>query len=66
MAVKQEQLEYFKFRKSLNKALRDNEIIKVDYEYDLGKDDVIEDTKLFLKHLNEIKESLKSIREMMR
>ena len=66
MAVKSEQLEYLKFRKSLNKALRDNELVKVDYEYDLGKKDVMEDTKMFLQHLVEIEESLRNIREMMR
>ena len=66
MAVKSEQLEYLKFRKSLNKALRDNELVKVDYEYDLGKKDVMEDTKMLLQHMIEIEESLRNIREMMR
>ena len=54
------------FRKSLDKALRDNELIKVDYEYDLGKKDVMDDTKSLLNHLAKIEESLRNIREMMR
>ena len=66
MAVKSEQIEYLKFRKSLDKALRDNELIKVDYEYDLGKKDVRDDTKSLLNHLAKIEESLRNIREMMR
>ena len=66
MAVKSEQIEYLKFRKSLDKALRDNEIVKVDYEYDLGKKDVMDDTKSLLNHLVEIEELLVRIREMMR
>lgn len=66
MAVKSEQIEYLKFRKLLDKALRDNELIKVDYEYDLGKRDVMDDTKSLLNHLVEIEKSLRNIREMMR
>ena len=66
MAVKSEQIEYLKFRKSLDKALRDNELVKVDYEYDLGKKDVMDDTKSLLNHLVEIEELLVRIREMMR
>ena len=66
MAVKPEQSEYLKFRKSLDKALRDNELLKVDYKYDLGKKEVMEDSKLLLKHLEEINASLRNIREMMR
>ena len=66
MAVTSEQIEYLKFRKSLDKALRDNELIKVDYEYDLGKKDVRDDTKSLLNHLAKIEESLRNIREMMR
>ena len=66
MAVKSEQIEYLKFRKSLDKALRDNELIKVDYAYDLGKKDVMDDTKSLLNHLAKIEESLRNIREMMR
>ena len=66
MAVKSEQIEYLKFRKSLDKALRDNELVKVDYEYDLGKKDVMDDTKSLLNHLVEIEELLVRIWEMMR
>jgi hypothetical protein len=66
MAVKEEQIEFLKFRKSLDKALRDNEVLKVDYEYDLGKDDVLDDSKLLLKHLEEVEKTLLNIREMMR
>ena len=66
MTVKSEQIEYLKFRKSLDKALRDNELVKVDYEYDLGKKDVMDDTKSLLNHLVEIEELLVRIREMMR
>ena len=66
MAVKSEQIEYLKFRKLLDKALRDNELVKVDYEYDLGKKDVMDDTKSLLNHLVEIEELLVRIREMMR
>ena len=66
MAVKSEQIEYLKFRKSLDKALRDNELVKVDYEYDLGKKDVMDDTKSLLNHLVEIEELLVRIREMTR
>ena len=66
MAVKSKQIEYLKFRKSLDKALRDNELVKVDYEYDLGKKDVMDDTKSLLNHLVEIEELLVRIREMMR
>lgn len=66
MAVKSEQIEYLRFRKSLDKALRDNELLKVDYEYDLGKQDVMEDSKKLLDDLVEIEDSLVSIREMMR
>ena len=66
MAVKSEQIEYLKFRKALDKALRDNELLKVDYEYDLGKQDVMDDSKKLLDDLVEIEDSLVSIREMMR
>lgn len=66
MAVKSEQIEYLKFRKSLDKALRDNELINVDYEYDLGKKDVMDDTQSLLNHLVKIEESLRNIRGMMR
>ena len=66
MAVKSEQVEFLNFRKSLDKALRDNELLKVDFKYDLGKKDVLEDSKLLLRHLEEIKTSLKKLREMMR
>ena len=66
MATRAEQLEYLDFRKSLDKAIRDNEMIKVDYDYDLGKEDVMNDTSSLIKHLVEVEESLKNIREMMR
>lgn len=66
MAVKSEQIEYLKFRKSLDKALRDNELLKVDYEYDLGRKDVLDDSKSLLGHLEEIDDALRKIREMMR
>ena len=66
MAVKAEQTEFLKFRKALDKALRDHEVILVDYEYDLGKKDVLDDTKLLLRHLEEARNALAEIREMMR
>jgi len=66
MAVKEEQIGFIKLRKSLDKALRDNEMLKVDYEYDLGKQEVMEDSGKLLKHLGEIDELLVRIREMMR
>ena len=66
MAVKPEQIEYMVFRKALNKALRDSEFLDVDYEYDLGRKDVKDDTRELLNHLVEIDESLRKIREMMR
>ena len=66
MAVKDEQTEYMEFRRALDKALRDHELIKVDYEYDLGRKDVLDDTKSLMKHLNEMETSLRSIRGMMR
>lgn len=66
MAVKEEQIEFLKFRKSLDKALRDNELLKVDYQYDLGKKDVLDDSKSLMKHLEEVEKTLLNIREMMR
>jgi hypothetical protein len=66
MAIKEEQIEFLKFRKSLDKALRDNEVLKVDYEYDLGKNDVLDDSKSLMKHLEEVEKTLLNIREMMR
>lgn len=66
MAVRDEQAEYLNFRKALDKALRDHELIKVDYEYDLGRKDVLDDTKSLLQHLQQMESSLRSIREMMR
>ena len=66
MAVKEEQIEFLKFRKSLDKALRDNELLKVDYQYDLGKKDVVDDSKSLLNHLCEIDELLVRIREAMK
>lgn len=66
MAVKSEQLEYMKFRKALDKALRHQELIKIDYEYDLGKKDVKEDATMLLKNLLDVEEALVNIREMMR
>lgn len=66
MAVKDEQVEFLKFRKALDKALRDNDVIEVDYEYDLGRNDVLDDTKDLLQHLQEMEASLISIRRMMR
>jgi hypothetical protein len=66
MAVRSEQSQYLKFRKSLDKALRDNEMLKVDYKYELGRQDVMDDTRLLLNHLEEMKDALKNIREMMR
>ena len=66
MAVRSEQSQYLKFRKSLDKALRDNEMLKVDYKYELGRQDVMDDTRMLLNHLEEMKDALKNIREMMR
>ena len=66
MAVRQEQIEYMKLRKSLNKALRDNEMLRIDYEYDLGAKDSTKDSERLVKHLVDIKTSLENIREMMR
>lgn len=66
MAIKSEQIEYLKLRKSLDKALRDNELLKVDYKYDLGSSDVNKDSQSLMKHLEEVCSALKNIREMMR
>ena len=66
MAVRQEQIELMKLRKSLNKALRDNEMLRIDYEYDLGAKDARKDSERLVGHLMEVKASLESIRELMR
>lgn len=66
MSVKPEQIEYLKLRKALDKALRDNDVIEVDYEYDLGRQDVRDDSMLLISHLAEAEKALVNIREMMR
>ena len=66
MSVKPEQIEYLKLRKALDKALRDNNVIEVDYEYDLGRQDVRDDSMLLISHLAEAEKALVNIREMMR
>ena len=66
MALRQEQKEFLKFRKSLDKALRESEILKIDYEYDLGKEDVMDDSKCLLGYLTEVSDSLKNLRRLMK
>lgn len=66
MAVRNEQIEFLRFRKMLDKALRDKKLLEVDYKYDLGKEEVMEDSDRLLQHLCVMEDSLKSIREMMR
>lgn len=54
MPVKSEQIECLKFRESLDKTIRDNELLKVDYKYDLGRKEVADDSRELLKHLQVI------------
>ncbi len=64
--MRPEQKEFLHFRKSLDKALRDDDVIGIDYEYDLGKKDVMTDTNLLLSRLVEMRASLAKLREMMK
>ena len=65
MWVSKEQLQIVKYRKALNKALIDNQIINIDIENGFNKSQIKKDIKIFYKRLKQIKESLIIIRRQM-